>query len=160
MDEVHLSLYRECLRLDGSLDGAQLGLERGGLGGYYALEEFHLSLQGEGLRLDGSLDDGELGVERVVDCVDGVDDRLQLGLLVGVHLVDGLLELVDGLLVLEGAVVDGLDHLGEVVDHRDFHLIVYFGSVFLTCTEEHWCCQQQRAGQQDRFHYSHSCMCF
>ena len=53
-------------------------------------QEGELALKGEGLCLHRCLDSGELGVERGVHRVEYIDDSLQLGLLFGIHLVDGL----------------------------------------------------------------------
>ena len=88
-------------------------------------------LHREGLRLERRLEGDELGLEGGVDRVEDIADGLELGLLVGVHPVDGGREFRDGLLVLEGAPVDGLHHLGEVVDHRHAHRVVDLGRVLL-----------------------------
>ena len=100
------------------------------------LYERQFAIYGYGLRLDGSLYDGQLGIQRVFLRCDGIQDGLQLGLLVGIHLVDGPHKLDYSLFVLQRPLVDGFHHLGEVVDDRHFHLILQLDAVLLTRTEE------------------------
>ena len=95
------------------------------------LYELQLAFRRDGLCLDGSLYGSQLGVERTPGGEYHLGYGLQFGLLVGIHLVDGSRELLNGLLVLERPLVDGLHHLGEVVYYRHLYLIVYLGSVLL-----------------------------
>ena len=87
-------------RLDGSHDSVAFLFEREGLSLHGVLDKSKLAFQREGLCLHGSLDDSELGVDSSINRVEHILDGLQLGLLVGIHLVDGSRKLGNGLLVL------------------------------------------------------------
>ena len=116
-EQVELALQRQRLGPHRGVDGREPGLQGGVLVGEDAPDQVKLPLHGQRLRLERRLEGDEPGLQGGVDRAEDVTDGLQLGLLVGAHPVDGVREFRDGLLVLEGAPLDGLHNLGEVVDH-------------------------------------------
>ena len=88
------------------------------------LDEFYLCRQVDAHRLHGTRNDIKLLFECGVGAVESCDNSLELVVLVALHIVDGSSDILDSLLFAYIALIDGIDHVGEVVDYGDFHLVV------------------------------------